>query len=368
MRKVIFLQSKFPEDDSEFMYLFKRWEEYGETLGQYCKEAVILLFSTNFQQGQRAQFLKSQNIKFLRSVESNVNARARVLALNREIHQSSSSFTLVCGDNQKSLLIAIYLKLTIGSKVRVQIQFHGDTYSFRFNRGLRGLVRVCLSRIGIVFSDSIRIVSKFQMEEIKAFAPKSHQKFVLAPIPIEYSRVAVARSAKTIDLAFIGRLHKERGITELVEIITLIKEVSPEMRIVIAGDGPLRTEIEKQLSDWIEKGDLLMPGYLSGEQIFDLYANTKVLISTAPQEGYGLTLREAALSNVLVVARNSKGAFEAQSTYPDQIRTFSSLSEAVSLIQGSLKHNIDAAPDRLDAQRQIDKEGLSRLVHSWLDN
>ena len=60
MRKVIFLQSKFPEDDSEFMYLFKRWEEYGETLGQYCKEAVIWLFCTNFQQGQRAQFLKSQ--------------------------------------------------------------------------------------------------------------------------------------------------------------------------------------------------------------------------------------------------------------------------------------------------------------------
>lgn len=369
MREVIFLQTKFPKDNFELLNLFERWNKYGEIVRQYSGEACIWLFSVSFQQDQQYRLLKAQNIKFFKSVDGTANTLRRVLALMREIQQSRSKFTLVCGDNQKSLLIGIYLKLFIGSKVRVQIQFHGDTYTFRFNKGLRGVLRVCMSRIGIIFSDSIRIVSKFQMEEIISFAPKSQQKFVLAPIPIDYSRIAIPLNSKSIDLTFIGRLHQERGIVELIKIIKLVKEVSPEIRIVIAGDGPMRSQIEQQLSYWIEKGDIMMRGYLSGEQILALYAQTKVIISTAPREGYGLTLREAALSQVLVIARHSRGACEAQNSYPHQIKTFLILSEAVTLIQESLNQKVNAAaPSQVDAQRELDSQGLIRLVNSWLDN
>ena len=369
MRRTIFLQTKFPKDNLELLNLLERWNKYGEIVRQYSDEDGIWLFSAGFQQGQQTQLLKAQNIKFFKSVEGNVNTLGRVLALTREIQQSPSKFTLVCGDNQKSLLIGIYLKFFIGSKVQVQTQFHGDTYTFRFNKGLRGILRVCLSRIGIISSDSIRVVSKFQMEEITSFAPKSKQKFVLAPIPIDYSRIAIPLNSKTIDLAFIGRLHQERGIVELIKIIKLVKEASPEIRIVIAGDGPMRPQIERQLSYWIDKGDVMMRGYLSGEQILDLYSKTKVLISTAPREGYGLTLREAALSQVLVIARYSKGACEAQNSYPDQIKTFSTLSEAFNLVQESLNQKVStAALDQIDKQRQLDSEGIVRLVNSWLDN
>jgi glycosyltransferase involved in cell wall biosynthesis len=287
----------------------------------------------------------------------------------QEIRQISSKVTLVCGDNQKSLLIGLCLKLFTGSKVRVQTQFHGDTYTFRFNKGLRGVTRVCLSRIGIISSDSIRIVSTFQIEEIASFAPKSHQKFVLAPIPIDVSRIATPLSIKSIDLTFIGRLHQERGIVELIQIIKLVKEAFPEVRIVIAGDGPMRPQIEKQLSYWIEGGDVMMRGFLSGKQILDLYSETKVLISTAPREGYGLTLREAALSQVLVIARYSKGACEAQYLYPEQIKTFSTLSEAFALVQESLNEKVSTAtPSQINVQKKVDSEGLTRLINSWLDD
>ena len=147
----------------------------------------------------------------------------------------------------------------------------------------------------------------------------------------------------------------------------MVKDASPEIRIVIAGDGPMRPQVEQQLSYWIEKGDVMMRGYLSGKQIHDLYSEAKVLISTAPREGYGLTLREAALSQVLVIARYSKGACEAQNSYPEQIKTFSTLDEAFMLIQESLNQKVKKAPlGQLDAQRQLDSEGLARLVNSWL--
>ena len=367
MRELIFLQAKFPESNLELSNLFARWNQYGEIVRQCSADTTIWLFSADFQQSQRAQKLKTQNITFFKSVEKNKNTICRVFALMREIQKSSSQFTLVCGDNQKSLLIGLYLKMFIRSKVRVQIQFHGDTYTFRFNRGLRGILRVALSRIGIIFSDSIRIVSEFQSEEIASFAPKSHQKFVLAAIPIDYSRIANPLNNKKIDLAFIGRLHQERGIIELIKVLKLTKEASPEIKIVIAGDGPMRPHIQQQLAFWIEKGDVSMRGYLSGEQIRALYSETKVLISTAPREGYGLSLREAALSQVLVIARHSKGAWEAQNSCPDQIRTYLTLSEAVTLVQESLNQKVyTVAPGQIDAQRKLDSDALSRLVDSWL--
>ena len=366
MRRVIFLHDKFPKNKPELISLLSRWNKYGEAVHRSSNDDGIWLFVPRFQ---KRQIFVEKYIKNFDSVEVNEKTLGRILALTREIRQSSSNFIMVCGDTQKSLMIGIYLKFLFRSKVRIQTQFHGDVYSFKFNRGARGTLRALLSRFGIIVSHSIRVVSKFQMSEIVAFAPKSKLKFVLAPIPIDRSRIAKPLKSKHIDLAFIGRLHQERGIAELIRIIELVKKALPETRVAIAGDGPLRSQIQKELSQWIEQGDVKLLGYLNPEQILNLYADTKILISTAPREGYGLTLREAALSQVRVVARYSKGACEAQDSYPLQIETFSTFDEAVALIQTSLNQNFDVAnQSQIDAQIEIDSQGVSRLVRSWLDD
>lgn len=366
MRKVIFLHNKFPSNKSELEYLFSRWNKYGEVVHKYSGEDGILLFTPSSQRNILHEF---KYIKFFDSVEVSEKILGRISALTREIRKNSSDFTLVCGDTQKSLIIGIYLKFLLGSKVRIQTQFHGDVYSFRFNQGVKGALRALLSRLGIITSYSIRTVSKFQVNEIVAFAPKSKDKFVLAPIPVDNSRIAIPNETKNTDLAFIGRLHEERGIAELICIIELVKKTLPDTRVAIVGDGPLRTQIQKELSRWIKQGDLKMLGYLNPKQIRNVYADTKILISTAPLEGYGLTLREAALSQVLVVAQYSKGAREAQASYPLQIKTFSTPDEAVTLIQSFLNQKCDtASPSQIDAQIEFDNQGVTRLVRSWLDD
>ena len=369
MRKVIFLHNKFPDNKPELLNLLSRWNKYAEEVHKYSGDDGIWLFTAN---SQRGKIYEEKYLKFFDSVEDNEKILGRISALTREIRKSYSNFTLVCGDTQKPLMTGIYLRLLLGSKVRIQTQFHGDIYSFRFNQGLKGALRAFLSRLGIISSYSIRIVSEFQMNEIVAFAPKSKDKFVLAPIPIDISRIAKPHKSKNTDLAFIGRLHQERGIAELIRVIKLVKKTLPETRVAIAGDGPLRTQIEKELSGWIKQGDIKMLGYLNPEQILEIYADAKILISTAPREGYGLTLREAALSQVLVIAQYSKGASEAQGSYPLQIKTFSTLDEAVALIQTSLtslnQEFNSVKPSQIDAQMQIDSLGVTRLVRSWLDD
>jgi glycosyltransferase involved in cell wall biosynthesis len=369
MRQVIFLQSKFPENLSELKSLFERWDRYGRIVHEKTGEPGVWLFSSKSSNSQNDPKILSQFINHFVSVESRSKNFSRIIALSHEIRKSKTSFTLICGGNQKSLLIGIYLKLKFRSKARLQCQFHGDTYSFNFNSGFRGFLRVCLSRLSIIFSDSIRIVSQFQKEEIVAFAPKSNQKFVLAPIPIDYSRIATPCSEKPIDLAFVGRLHAERGIGDLIKIIREIKVVSPTIKIVLAGDGPLRKEIEKQFHIWIESGELVMSGYLDGEQMHNLYSKTKVLLSTAPREGYGLTLREAALSQVHVIARESKGVIEAQRLYPQEIVSYSTIPGAVALILTALDLKVtNLKSNGVISQQKLDSKSLDLLVNSWLSD
>ena len=100
--------------------------------------------------------------------------------------------------------------------------------------------------------------------------------------------------------------------------------------------------------------------------MLDLYAKTKVLLSTAPREGYGLTLREAALSQVHVIARQSKGVIEAQRLYPQRIDSYSTTTEAVTLIRKALDQKvIDLERDEVVLQQELDSKSVGNLIYSW---
>ena len=367
MKKIVFIQFKIPLEDKALQQVALRWEKYGEVLQNQGGIGDMWLFTPRLHTDNLKRLSEYKHIKQFTSVESERNLFKRLHALEVEIRKSGSPATLVCGDNQQSLLLGLFLKLRLRSLVGFQIQFHGDTYSFSVNQGLRGFFRVLLSRIGIVFADSIRIVSKFQERDIKAIWKKTSNKFVLAPIPIDESKIAKFHRAQRFDLAFIGRLHVERGIDELVELIKTLKSLRPETSIAIAGNGPLRGYVAEELSKWIADSSVSLLGFLDGFEITNLYSETKLLISTAPREGYGLTLREAILSNVSVIARESEGALEAKAAFPDAIDTFTTFEQAIELILIALdKGPQPRNPRQLGAQIQSDQDAMKRLVKSWL--
>lgn len=367
MNKIIFIQFKLPLEAKAFQQVALRWEKYGEVLQSQDGIGNLWLFTPRLHTENLKRLSEYRHIKQFSSVESNRNLFRRLHALEVEIKKGGRRTTLVCGDNQQSLLVGLFLKTKLKSLVGIQIQFHGDTYSFSVNRGVKGIFRVLLSRIGIIFADSIRIVSAFQERDIKAIWKKTSNKFVLAPIPIEESKIAKSHPAQKFDLAFIGRLHSERGIDELVELVKELKSIRPEISIAIAGNGPMRGYVTEELSKWIADSSVTLLGFLDDFEITNLYSGTKLLISTAPREGYGLTLREAILSNVPVIARESEGALEAKAAFPDAIDTFTTIEQAIELILIGLDDGPQPQnPRQLEAQIQSDQDAMKRLIKSWL--
>lgn len=366
MRQVIFIQYGFPSDSREFLSLIKRWEEYAFELSKInVKHKIRIIHFKNFTPDQTSQM--SDKIQDFYTLFGPIRIFSLISALRSLIEVEKSELTLVCGDAHVSYLVARILRFCIPNQIKIQTQFHGDLYSFAGKFSISLLLRVFIARNAIKSSDSIRIVSNFQKNEILKVSSKASKKFVVAPISIDIAKISSATSSRDIDLLFVGRLHKERGITDLISLINQISSTDATFKTLIVGEGPERGILLSSLIVPLQSGRAQLAGYLESSALLKAYLRSKVLISTAPSEGYGLTLREAALNGLAVIARNSRGAKETQELFPNQIFLYEKLDEAIQLVRRLCKS--DFAVDQaglLAAQQERDMQSRKRLIESWI--
>ena len=98
----------------------------------------------------------------------------------------------------------------------------------------------------------------------------------------------VGEEAEPPHVLFVGRLSPEKGIRELVA-------AADGMPLVVAGDGPLRSEIPNAL------------GFVPHEQLGDLYARAAVVACPSHREGFGVACLEAMAHGKPVVASDVGG-------------------------------------------------------------
>ena len=365
MRKVVFIQVKFPGNSSEIAQLLSRWASYAKVVSEISGGEDICVYSS----ARKFRRQKSRNLVVNELQGKTLRFVYEFSQIMKEISRFGSRYTVICGDNQISLLLGLLLKCRFKKAVRLQIQFHGDTYSFAANKGLAGCLRVLMSRFGIRFADSIRVVSKFQIDEIKMLSKCSHQEFVVAPIPINFFKVPESLLESDFDVILVGRLHPERGTSEIVRIIDALNQRSSDLRVGIAGTGPEEGWMKSVLGENHSGNSVRFLGLLNDLELRDLYSRSKILLSTAPLEGYGLSLREAALSGLNVVAKKSKGAAEAVEVYGESIRLYENQEQAVNMIIETL---IDSAIVNVAAlrnlQKSLDENSVNSLVKSWLSD
>jgi glycosyltransferase involved in cell wall biosynthesis len=251
---------------------------------------------------------------------------------------------------------------------KIQIQFHGDVYSRPSTLNLKNLVKYLIVLISLRVADSVRVVSEFQCGEISKIVPWLQDKFIVAPIPIDFNKISEDRSVGAISLGYVGRIHDERGLSEFLAILDLFKQSELSMPIRIIGDGPRKSWLLKEINSREFPGQITLTGNLDAGGLRNEYSRISFLLSTAPSEGYGMTLREAALSGVRVIAKKSIGSIEAERELPGVIQLFDTPSEAVDLIK-SLRNKPITKVEILSARKnQEDKNSVSvlNLVRSWL--
>jgi len=102
-------------------------------------------------------------------------------------------------------------------------------------------------------------------------------------------------------LLFAGRISKEKGVDELVEIYKNAKNKIQNLRLVVAGKGPYEDEMKAQIPD------ALFIGWVDHHNLPQVYSSADLLVLPSKFDTFSVVVLEAISCGLPVIAYKSKG-------------------------------------------------------------
>ena len=114
-------------------------------------------------------------------------------------------------------------------------------------------------------------------------------------------------SERTVLLLYAGRLVAEKNLPLLADLMGRLDAGGSDFRLLIAGDGVLRAEIEALC--WQKAaGRVTFLGHVGDpERLADLYANADIFVHPNPREPFGIAPLEAMAAGLALVAPRAGG-------------------------------------------------------------
>jgi len=193
----------------------------------------------------------------------------------------------------------------------------GDVTSL--NKGIiRSLKRKAVRRAKVV-----TVVSDKLKEELLAIFPDEEKavitgKLMVQPMGCDMKRFHppgkaddLWKQGKRKVVLYVGRLAEKKGVRYLIEAMQWV-----EGTLVIAGDGPLRRELQEQAEALRLEDRVVFLGARTHQELPAIYASADVCVVPSvvakdqDKEGFGLVILEAMASGIPVVASESGGITE----------------------------------------------------------
>ncbi|OQK17042.1 colanic acid biosynthesis glycosyltransferase WcaL [Methyloprofundus sedimenti] len=102
-------------------------------------------------------------------------------------------------------------------------------------------------------------------------------------------------------LICVGRLCEQKGQLLLLESMRTLKQEGIECQLVLAGDGPMRPEVERRITEYELQDRVKITGWISSEQVKSLLIESRGLVLPSFAEGLPVVIMEAlALSRPVI--------------------------------------------------------------------
>lgn len=216
-------------------------------------------------------------------------------------------------------------------------------------------------------ASKVTVLSEFMRQRLADLSPRAAAEAALIPGGVDtkwFSPGATAQRRGNDDAPLLftaRRLTPRTGVRTLIDAMPAVLAVFPHARLAIAGDGHMRTEIERQiLSLGLQKAVVLL-GRVTNEDLVNWYRNASITVMpTAELEGFGLTTAES-LSCGTPVLVTPVGA-NPELVGDLDLRLVADGADAAALSEGILR--LLKSPQVLDDARARLRDG-GRRAWSW---
>ncbi|MCK5889228.1 MAG: glycosyltransferase family 4 protein [Methylococcales bacterium] len=94
-------------------------------------------------------------------------------------------------------------------------------------------------------------------------------------------------------LVCVGRLCEQKGQLLLLKSVKALKDQGIECQLVLAGDGPMRDEVEQCIRDYHIADRVKITGWISSEQVKDILLSSRGLVLPSFAEGLPVVIMES---------------------------------------------------------------------------
>ena len=171
----------------------------------------------------------------------------------------------------------------------------GDLYS------LRGAAWDALKRSVLSRADAVTVVSVAMLAELERLGVDAGPVSV-APMGVDLGGTFVPGAGQARspgEILFVGRLVEKKGLRYLVEALALLRDREPACSLTVAGAGPEREALERQVRDLGLSERVRFLGPVAQADLPSLYRRAAVFVSpfvtaaSGDREGLGLVVIEA---------------------------------------------------------------------------
>lgn len=112
-------------------------------------------------------------------------------------------------------------------------------------------------------------------------------------------------------LISVGRLEKEKGYLDLIEVFNLVHQKDNTIKLDIFGDGREKSAIKRKLAKYDLEKHVILHGFQDGKEISKYYKNAGLFVMCSLKESFGIVLIESMKCGVPAIAfKNITGASE----------------------------------------------------------
>lgn len=177
-----------------------------------------------------------------------------------------------------------------------------------FNRILYFFSQQLTISLGRRWADHILVLNRIDKEYLTRNRGIDESKIIVVNGGVDYEHIISLRSekTKTYDAVFLGRMHAQKGIFDLIKIWRIVCNEKREARLcIIAGGLPSIVEkVDAAIRENNLRDNIELAGFRQGDEKFTMLKSSKLFLCPSYYESFAIVIAEAMACGLPVIAYN----------------------------------------------------------------